>query len=161
MVDDVALSSRRAFAGADASFVSAGKISGTLRVSRALGSLAVLIGIAVEALPTVAAGLVVSINFTEGIGAALSYQASVDALAVDARLAQGALVVGSAADLDTAQMCVTGVSLLTDTNGSVQLDVALAVLAASVEGARAHALLVVAGLVVRAVGVASAFWFWH
>lgn len=55
-------------------------------------------------------------------------------------------------------MWVSSVSFLAYANSTVKLDMALAVLTASVKCARTDALLIVASFIVRTVGVVGAFW---
>lgn len=98
MIVDRADGAGRAVAGTDAARVPAGQVVGALVVGGALGSLAALVRIAEVAVLAVAARLVVAVDAAERVRAALCYQTGVHAQAVDAGLAQGALVVAAAAD---------------------------------------------------------------
>ena len=61
----------------------------------------------------------------------------------------------------TEKMWISRVSLFANAYGSVQLDVALAVLSTRVQRARVHAFLVVASLVVGTLGVIGALGLRH
>jgi hypothetical protein len=98
MMDDMTVGARGAVAGTRATGVATGEVVGTVVVYGALGPLALLVGVAEEALPAVAARLVVAVDLAECVIPALGYQAGVDALAVDAGLGEGALVTTAAAN---------------------------------------------------------------
>lgn len=92
------LRSSWAVAGTDATLILTGEVVGAFAIASAFGPFATIVGVTQVAVLAVATCFVVSVDLAESVNAALSDQASVDALAVDARLGQRTLVVATTAN---------------------------------------------------------------
>lgn len=102
----------------------------------------------------------ITVGPAERVGAALGHGTRFHAFVVHAGLSQWTVTVASTANRSTVLLRMASETFVADADGSMHLHVAAAVEAAGVERARIDAFPVVTGLVVRALGVLSAFWNW-